>query len=53
VLSEKPRVSITIDFDYFENGKRKFEDSKGVLTRDFRTKLAWLKTHHGIEVILT
>jgi len=56
VLSEKPnrKVTITIDFAYKdENGEQKYEDTKGVLTRDFRTKLAWLKQLHGIDVELT
>ncbi len=53
-LSEKPRVTITIDFKYREWGLGTiYEDSKGVLTRDFRTKLAWLKQLHGIDVILS
>ncbi len=52
VLCEKPKVTITIDFSYYENGKWVFEDAKGVLTRDFRTKLAWLKDRTGIEVKL-
>ena len=52
VLSEKPRVSITIDFAYKEDGKQKYEDTKGVMTRDFRTKLAWLKEKHNIDVVL-
>lgn len=29
-----------------------YEDVKGVLTRDFRTKLAWLKEKYGIDVRL-
>ena len=53
VLSEKPKVTITVDFTYIENGARIYEDTKGVLTRDFRTKLAWLKEKHGISVLLT
>jgi len=53
VLNENPKVSIAIDFTYLENGKRVFEDTKGVLTRDFRTKMAWLKEKHGIDVMLT
>ena len=52
VLSRKPRVSITIDFSYVENGERKFEEAKGVLTRDFRTKLAWLYQHRKVDVVL-
>ena len=53
ILSEKPGVTITIDFNYYENEEWIWEDSKGVLTRDFRTKLAWLKQLHGIDVILS
>ena len=59
VLCEKPKVTITIDFDYLEyHGEDLYpllvyEDTKGVLTRDFRTKLAWLKEKYGIEVKLT
>ncbi len=58
-LSKKPKVTITIDFVYKENmgGGRwsifKYEDSKGMLTRDTRTKLAWLKEKHGIDVLLS
>lgn len=53
VLSDKPRVSITIDFTYLEDALRIFEDTKGVLTRDFRTKLSWLKQVHNIDVLLS
>ena len=49
VLSYKPRITIKIDFQYKENGQVKRQDVKGVLTRDFRTKLAWLK-EQGTEV---
>jgi len=49
VLSYKPRITIKIDFQYKENGQIKRQDVKGVLTRDFRTKLAWLK-EQGTEV---
>ena len=52
VLCEKPKVSITVDFSYCENGELKYEDVKGVLTRDFRTKMAWVKEKHGIDIIL-
>lgn len=51
-LNDEPKVSITVDFAYKENGKQIYEDTKGVLTRDFRTKLAWLKSVSGIDVIL-
>jgi len=53
ILCAKPRISITIDFAYFEDGKQKFEDSKGMLLRDTRTKLAWLKQKFGVSVILS
>jgi len=53
VLCEKPRITIAIDFFYIEDGVGKFEDTKGVLTRDFRTKLAWLKEKHGVDVLLS
>jgi len=52
-LSDKPKISVSIDFSYVEMGKRIYEDVKGVLTRDSRTKYAWLKEKHGIEVQLT
>ena len=54
-LSERPKVSITIDFAYKqrETGAQFYEDSKGYLTRDFRTKLAWLKKWRDIDVILS
>ena len=58
VLSEKPRITITIDFSYIELGTNRisietYEDTKGVLTRDFRTKMAWLKEQRGIDVLLS
>ena len=63
VLSVKPKITITIDFSYLNNirsiggglhdGTIVYEDSKGMLTRDTRTKLAWLREKHGISVILT
>jgi hypothetical protein len=55
-LSIKPKITITIDFCYLEGvfgvALPFYEDVKGVLTRDFRTKLAWLKEKYGIEVKL-
>jgi len=54
VLNQKPRITISIDFVYNdENGKMIFEDTKGVLTRDFRTKLSWLKEKHNVDVLLS
>ncbi len=52
ILSKKPLVAITIDFYYIKDDKDIYEDVKGILTRDFRTKLAWLKQLHGIDVTI-
>lgn len=52
-LCKKPKVTITVDFKYVEVGCTVYEDVKGVLTRDFRTKLAWLEQLHKIHVKLT
>ena len=59
MLSQKPKVAVTIDFQYRVSitqddfsGEWIYEDYKGVLTRDFRTKLAWLKEQQGIDVKL-
>lgn len=54
VLCDKPyKVTITIDFAYKADGIQKYEDTKGVLTRDFRSKLAWLKQKYNVDVILS
>ena len=51
VLSIKPRVTITMDFVYIGfDGVRVYEDVKGVMTRDFRTKLAWMEQRYNIHV---
>jgi len=52
ILCDKPRIKVTIDFKYKEGGEIIHEDAKGVLTRDSRTKYAWLKEKYGIEVKL-
>jgi len=52
VLSESPRITISIDFCYQEDGKWIYEDTKGFLTRDFRSKMAWLKEKYNVEVML-
>lgn len=69
VLSEKPKITVTIDFAYLKRveprfevfyndgkihyeGMLTYEDAKGVLTRDFRTKMAWLKEKFGVDVVL-
>jgi hypothetical protein len=50
ILSEEPKATITIDFCYTYKFAVVFEDVKGVMTRDFRTKLAWLKQKYGEDV---
>ena len=68
VLSKQPKITITLDFAYevrpyivttspeseirYLEPEKVYEDVKGVLTRDFRTKLVWLKQLHGIDVKL-
>jgi len=52
-LNRRPKVTITIDFAYYEKGKLILEDVKGVITRDFRTKMIWAKQRFGIEIRLT
>ncbi len=52
-LHEAPRVTLSIDFAYLENGQRILEDTKGIETREFRVKRIWLKEKYGYEVILT
>jgi len=44
------RVTITIDFSYRRDGKRIYEDVKGMMLKDFKVKLAWLRQMYGIEV---
>ena len=51
-LSKAPRITYTADFRYTESGVAIVEDVKGMMTRDTRTKLAWLKEKTGIEVKL-
>ena len=52
-LCEKPNIKIKVDFGYKENGKQLWEDTKGMITREARIKLAWLKQQHGIDVIIS
>ena len=52
VLSQVPRVTITVDFAYTERGERIYSDVKGVLTRDFRTKMCWVQEKFGIQIRL-
>ena len=54
VLSEKPKITYTADFQYIDKGGKVLtEDVKGVLTRDTRTKVAWVKEKFDIDVILS
>jgi len=53
VLNEKPRVTLSVDFAYKENGKMVYEDSKGIETREFRVKRIWLRQLTGIDILLT
>lgn len=54
VLCEKPKITVTIDFVYGDGvGSVYFEDAKGILTRDSRTKYAWLKEKYNIDVVLS
>jgi len=52
ILSKTPRISITVDFAYKENGVKIYEDFKGKLMADFRVKMAWLKEQQGIDIRL-
>lgn len=53
VLCKSPKISYTADFGYSEGDKIIVEDVKGVLLRDTRTKIAWVREKFGIEVRLT
>ena len=51
-LSIKPLITYRPDFWYIRDGNETYEDCKGVLTREHRVKLAWLKEKFGIEVTI-
>ncbi len=51
-LGVKPKVRVTVDFFYYDGLMPVHEDAKGVLTRDSRTRYAWLKQQQEIEVVL-
>lgn len=53
VLCWKPKITYTADFRYYlDNAPYQIvEDVKGMLTRETRVKLAWLK-EKGIQVLL-
>jgi len=55
-LSAEPRITVTLDFRYIRKAPlptgavEVYEDVKGVLTRDSRTKYAWLQEKYGVKV---
>lgn len=51
-LCEKPNIKIKVDFAYRQDGKTIYEDTKGILTREARVKLAWLAEKHNVIVRL-
>jgi hypothetical protein len=52
-LSKSPKVTIEIDFIYNQNGKKIYEDYKGMKeTREYRAKRIWLKQLKDIDVKL-
>jgi len=53
LLCQKPNIKLRLDFSYKKDGKIIYADTKGVLTREARVKLAWLKEKFGIDVLLT
>lgn len=54
-LSLKPNIKIRIDFSYYDKESKQtvYEDSKGMQTREFRVKMAWLQEKLGVKVYLT
>lgn len=52
VLCKQPKITVTLDFYYKdkETGQYHLEDVKGVLTRDSRTKYAWLESLYPIKI---
>ena len=49
-LCLKPNIKIKVDFKYKENGTICHEDEKGMMTREFRVKMAWLEQSQGIHI---
>lgn len=54
VLCAHPRCAVTLDFRYYDrrDNRTHIEDIKGVLTRDMRTRLLWLREQYGVVVEL-
>ena len=58
VLCSDPKITYTADFRYRDYTNHPdnvivVEDVKGMLTRDTRTKIAWMQEKYGIEVLLS
>ena len=58
VLCSKPKITYTADFRYRDYTRPPsdvivVEDSKGLLLRETRVKIAWVKEKYGIDVILS
>lgn len=53
VLCKKPSIKIKIDFVYWLDGQVIYEDFKGMITREARIKMAWLKEQQGIDIWVT
>jgi hypothetical protein len=55
-LSQIPKITYKADFQYVTQTQEGqvviVEDVKGILTRETRVKLAWLKEKHGVDVTL-
>jgi len=53
LLCQKPNIKVKVDFAYQQAGVVIYEDVKGMMTREFRVKMAWLEQSQGIKIILT
>ena len=51
-LSQKPKLTYAADFFYCQGGRGIFEDCKGYLTRDSRTRILWAQAKLEIQVRL-
>jgi hypothetical protein len=52
-LSKEPKLTIKVDFGYKRDGKQIWDDSKGIVTREWRAKVIALKQLQGIDIILS
>lgn len=50
LLCQKPSIKIKVDFAYKLDGRIFYEDVKGMETREFRVKRAWLEQSQGVKV---